>query len=92
MHHFHEIFLRKNNGDDFSHTHNIQQESLCTKVQQIFAKIYLFQVPLKPSIFSCNSASNRMSQRICDRIRGKSLLEPWGTTFLPDWQPPLIFV
>ena len=24
--------------------------------------------------------------------RGKSLLESWGTTFLPDWQPPLIFV
>ena len=24
--------------------------------------------------------------------RGKSLLELWGTTFLPDWQPPLIFV
>ena len=25
-------------------------------------------------------------------IRGKSLLELWVTTFLPDWQPPLIFV
>ena len=24
--------------------------------------------------------------------RGKSLLELWRTTFLPDWQPPLIFV
>ena len=24
--------------------------------------------------------------------RGKSLLELWLTTFLPDWQPPLIFV
>ena len=24
--------------------------------------------------------------------RGKSLLESWCTTFLPDWQPPLIFV
>ena len=24
--------------------------------------------------------------------RGKSLLEPWGNTFLPDWQPPLMFV
>ena len=24
--------------------------------------------------------------------RGKSLLELWDTTFLPDWQPPLIFV
>ena len=24
--------------------------------------------------------------------RGKSLLELWGTTFLPEWQPPLIFV
>ena len=24
-------------------------------------------------------------------IRGKSLLELWVTTFLPDWQPPLIF-
>ena len=23
--------------------------------------------------------------------RGKSLLESWGTTFLPDWQTPLIF-
>ena len=23
--------------------------------------------------------------------RGKSLLESWGATFLPDWQPPLIF-
>ena len=22
----------------------------------------------------------------------KSLLESWVTTFLPDWQPPLIFV
>ena len=26
------------------------------------------------------------------KIRGKSLLELWVTTFLPDWQPPLIFV
>ena len=24
--------------------------------------------------------------------RGKSLLESWDTNFLPDWQPPLIFV
>ena len=24
--------------------------------------------------------------------RGKSLLELWVTTFLPDWQPPFIFV
>ena len=24
--------------------------------------------------------------------RGKSLLELWDTAFLPDWQPPLIFV
>ena len=24
--------------------------------------------------------------------RGKLLLESWGTTFIPDWQPPLIFV
>ena len=24
--------------------------------------------------------------------RGKSLSELWITTFLPDWQPPLIFV
>ena len=24
--------------------------------------------------------------------RGKSLLELWVTTFLPNWQPPLIFV
>ena len=24
--------------------------------------------------------------------RGKSLLESWSTTFLPDWQLPLIFV
>ena len=23
--------------------------------------------------------------------RGKSLWESWGTTFLPNWQPPLIF-
>ena len=26
------------------------------------------------------------------RSRGKSLLELWVTTFLPNWQPPLIFV
>ena len=25
-------------------------------------------------------------------FRGKSLLESLGTSFLPDWQPPLIFV
>ena len=25
-------------------------------------------------------------------FRGESLLESWGTAFLPDWQPPLIFV
>ena len=25
-------------------------------------------------------------------LRGKSLLELWVTTFLPDWQQPLIFV
>ena len=24
--------------------------------------------------------------------RGKSLLESWDTTFLPDWQIPLMFV
>ena len=24
-------------------------------------------------------------------FRGKSLLEMWGSTFLPNWQPPLIF-
>ena len=24
--------------------------------------------------------------------RGKSLLESWGTTFLPNWQQPLIYV
>ena len=23
-------------------------------------------------------------------IRGKSLLKSWDTTFLPDWQPPLM--
>ena len=28
----------------------------------------------------------------CKKTRGKSLLESWGTIFLPDWQPPLIFV
>ena len=28
----------------------------------------------------------------CVRSRGKSLLELWVTTFLPNWQPPLIFV
>ena len=27
-----------------------------------------------------------------DFDRDKSLLELWVTTFLPDWQPPLIFV
>ena len=27
-----------------------------------------------------------------DTLRGKSLLESWVTTFLPDWQPPLIFI
>ena len=27
-----------------------------------------------------------------DFFRGKSLLESWVTTFLPDWQLPLIFV
>ena len=27
-----------------------------------------------------------------DTYRGKSLLELWGTTFLHNWQPPLIFV
>ena len=26
------------------------------------------------------------------QTRGKSLLELWGTTFILDWQPPLIFV
>ena len=25
-------------------------------------------------------------------VRGKSLLELWANTFIPDWQPPLIFV
>ena len=25
-------------------------------------------------------------------VRGKSLLESWGTTFVPLWQSPLIFV
>ena len=34
------------------------------------------------------------SQKIVLKIkaRGKSLLESWGTTFLPDLQPPLIFL
>ena len=30
--------------------------------------------------------------RLLTATTGKSLLESWGTTFLPDWQPPLIFV
>ena len=29
---------------------------------------------------------------ICLFFRCKSLLESWGTTFFPDWQPALIFV
>ena len=29
---------------------------------------------------------------LCEPTRGKSLLESWGTTFLPDWQSTLIFV
>ena len=29
---------------------------------------------------------------IFSSTRGKSLLESWGTTFLLNWQPPLIFV
>ena len=33
-----------------------------------------------------------LEQRWIFFSRGKSLLESWGTTFLPDWQPPLIFV
>ena len=35
--------------------------------------------------FWWNSTSNLWT-------RGKSLFELWVTTFLPDWQPPLIFV
>ena len=27
-----------------------------------------------------------------DDIRSKSLLESWGATFLPNWQPSLFFV
>ena len=34
----------------------------------------------------------RVRQVKLDETRGKSLLELWGTTFLPDWQLPLIFV
>ena len=30
--------------------------------------------------------------RLWSTSRGKSLLELWVTTFLPDWQPPLIIV
>ena len=28
----------------------------------------------------------------CLETRGKSHIESWGTTFLPEWQPPLTFV
>ena len=31
-------------------------------------------------------------QQQAKQARGKSLLELWVTTFLSDWQPPLIFV
>ena len=39
----------------------------------------------------CNFFPSRLLVSCCF-FRGKSLLESWGTTFLPKWQPPLIFV
>ena len=40
--------------------------------------------------FASSKWQSECSTYLC--TRGKSLLESWGTTFLPDWQPPLIFV
>ena len=41
----------------------------------------------------CYSTSKQRNNLIISlHVRGKSLLELWITTFLPDWQPPWIFV
>ena len=32
-----------------------------------------------------------LNHQLVSQTRGKSLLELWVTTFLPDWQTPLIF-
>ena len=67
----------------------------------------LFSKNWKLTIFSISNVSNRnlkwekkhyLKEGLCTKYaffwktRGKSLLELWPTSFLPDWQPPLIFV
>ena len=53
-------------------------------------------LPLYPIFFLLSKKTKKsFGQILCRalcRTRGKSLLESWGTTFLPYWQPPLTFV
>ena len=49
-----------------------------------------FLIFLSVEIFTIYPKSHE--QRQTNVTRGKSLLDWWGTTFLRDWQLPLIFV
>ena len=60
---------------------NLMSPRIHFEVSIFLPEIYQEKGKSFTSIFATNVES-----------RGKSLLESWRTTFLPDWQPPLIFV
>ena len=61
-----------------------ETQILFRKPEYIFRKI--------PRFLMTDAAATN-TWLVCSLLnRGKSLLESWGTTFLSDWQPPLIFV
>ena len=61
-----------------------------TYLQEIY-KLFLYQIEIKVHIQ--NSYGNSFSEvGKIKELLGKSFLELWVTTFLSDWQLPLIFV
>ena len=48
-------------------------------------------ITVEPQLFPGNNKTIRSGHLEVNSIATR-LLELWGTTFLPDWQPPLIFV
>ena len=53
--------------------------------------VYLLSIRIVQEI-KYETSDMKQSQCVFKTSRGKSLLELWVTTFLPDWQRPLIFV
>ena len=50
------------------------------------------KLSLAHAILSSLLAAPSRGRSAFQLVRGKSLLELWVTTFVPDWQPPLIYV